>query len=69
MGRNFAADWLPHYREVLVANAVRAVRDSLPAVEAFAAQRRPWLVQPAERSDWPVAAIAAGAVSTQAATR
>ena len=66
MGRNFAVDWLPHYREVLVANAVR---DSLPAVEAFAAQRRPWLVQPAERSDWPAAAIAAGAVSTQAATR
>ena len=69
MGRNFAVDWLPHYREVLVANAVRAVRDSLPVVEAFSAQRRPWLVQAADRADWHAVAIAAGAVSTQAATR
>ena len=69
MGRNFAVDWLPHYREVLVANAVRAVRDSLPAVEAFAAERRAWLAQSAERGDWPAVAIAAGAVSAQAATR
>jgi hypothetical protein len=69
MGRNFAVDWLPHYREVLVENAVRAVRDSLPAVEAFSAQRRAWLVQPAERADWHAVAVAAGAVSIQAVTR
>ena len=69
MGRNFAVDWLPRYREVLVANAVRAVRDSLPAVDAFAAERRAWLVQPAERGEWPAVAIAAGAVSAQTATR
>jgi hypothetical protein len=69
MGRNLTADWLPHYREVLVANAVRAVRDSLPAVEAFAAERRAWLVQPVARADWRAVAIAAGAVSTSVATR
>ncbi len=69
MGRNFAVDRLPHYREVLVANAVRAVRDSLPAVEAFSAQRRTWLVDPAVRADWPAVAVAAGAGSTQAAPR
>ena len=68
MGRNFAVDWLPHYREVLVENAVRAVRDSLPAVEAFSAQRRAWLVRPAERAGWHAVAVAAGAVSIQAVT-
>lgn len=69
MGRNFAVDWLPHYREVLVANAVRAVRDSLPAVEAFAAERRAWLRRTAKRADWRTVAIAAGAVSIPAVTR
>jgi hypothetical protein len=67
MGRNSAIDWLPHYREVLVATAVRAVRDSLPAVKAFAAERRAWLTESAE--GWRAVAIAAGAVSDQAATR
>ena len=68
MGRNCTVDWLPHYREVLVATAVRAVRDSLPAVQAFAAERRAWLAQPAEHADWRAVAIAAGAVASQAVT-
>ena len=69
MGRNFAVDWLPHYREVLVANAVRAVRDSLPAVQAFAAERRAWVGRTAERADWHAVAVAAGAVSASAVIR
>ena len=69
MGRKFAGDWVSHYREVLVANAVRAVRDSLPAVEALVAERRAWLVEPADHADWRAVAIAAGAVSTSSATR
>jgi hypothetical protein len=62
MGRNSAIDWLPHYREVLVATAVRAVRDSLPAVQAFAAERRAWLAGAADQGGWRAVAIAAGAV-------
>jgi hypothetical protein len=69
MGRNVTADWLPHYREVLVANAVRAVRDSLPVVEAFTAERRARLVQPVARADWRAVAIAAAAISAAVATR
>lgn len=69
MGRNFAADGLPHYREVLVANAMSTVRDLLPAVEAFAASRRAWMTQAAERANWRAVAIAAGALSTPAASR
>lgn len=61
MGRNSAVDWLPHYREVLVAMAVRTVRDSLPAVHALA-QRRAWLAQSAEKAGWRAFAIAAGAI-------
>ncbi len=68
MGRNFTAGWLPHYREVLVANAVRAVRDSLPTVDAFAADRS-WLGRTAHRADWRAVAVAAGAVSASALTR
>jgi len=68
MGRNFTADSLPHYREVLVTNAVRAVRDSFPAVQAFAAERRAWLAQSAGQSGWRAVAIAAGAIADQAAT-
>jgi hypothetical protein len=69
MGRKAAIDWLPHYREVLVATAVRAVRDSLPAVQAFAAGRRAWLAQSAEQAGWRAAVIAAGALSDHAITR
>jgi hypothetical protein len=64
MGRNTAIDWLPHYREVLVATAVRAVRERFPAIQAyaFALESRAWLTQPAEQTGWRAAAIAAGAV-------
>lgn len=69
MGRNTAVGSLPHYREVLVTNAVRAVRDSLPAVQAFAAERRAWIAQSAVQSGWRAVAIAAGAIADQATTR
>lgn len=69
MGRNFTADSLPHYREVLVTNAVRAVCDSFPAVQAFAAERRAWLAQSAGQAGWRAVAIAAGAIADHPATR
>jgi hypothetical protein len=69
MGRNFAVGSIPHYREVLVANAVRAVRDSFPTVQAFAAERRAWLAQSAEQAGWRAVAIAAGAIAQRAVTR
>jgi hypothetical protein len=69
MGRDSAIDSLPHYREVLVATAVRAVRDSLPVVKAFAAERRAWLADSAGAASWRAVAIAAGAIAEQAATR
>jgi len=62
-------DWLLHYREVLVANAGQVVRDSLPAVEAFAAQQRTWLGRPSERAAWHSAAISAGAAAGSTGTR
>jgi hypothetical protein len=68
MGRDTTIDWLPHYREVLVTNAVRAVRDSMPAVQVFAARRRAWLAASAVEGDWRAVAIAAGAVPEHAAT-
>jgi hypothetical protein len=69
MGRKFAVDWLPHYREVLVANAVHAVRDSFPTVLSSSAERRAWLGQPSERGDWHAVAVAAGAAAGPTATR
>jgi hypothetical protein len=69
MGRNSAIDGLPHYREVLVATAVRAVRGSFPAMQAFAAERRAWLAQTTEQAGWRAAAVAAGAVPDHAITR
>jgi hypothetical protein len=69
MGRNTTVGSLPHYREVLVTNAVRAVRDSFPAVQAFAAERRAWIAQSAVQSGWRAVAIAAGAIADQATTR
>jgi hypothetical protein len=66
MGRNFAVDSLPHYREVLVANAVSAVRDSFPTVRAFAAGHRAWLAQSAEQASWRAVAIAAASAVTVA---
>ena len=69
MGRNSAIDWLPHYREVLVATAIRAVRDSQQAVQAFAAERRAWLAVAAEQGGWRSVAVAAGAVPDHATSR
>lgn len=69
MGRNSTVDSLPHYREVLVTNAVRAVRDSFPAAQAFAAERRAWLRESAGQAGWRAVAVAAGAIADQSATR
>lgn len=69
MGRNAAIDWLPHYREVLVANAIQALRHSLPAAHRIAADRRAWLAASANEGDWRAVAIAAGAVPDHAITR
>jgi hypothetical protein len=71
MGRNAAIDWLPHYREVLVATAVRALRDRLPAASGFAAavERRAWLAAARDAGGWRAVAIAAGAVSQSSALR
>jgi len=68
MGRNITIDGLPHYREVLVANAIQALHNSLPAVHRFAANRRAWLATTAE-GGWRKVAIAAGAVPDHAITR
>jgi hypothetical protein len=71
MGRNAAIDWLPHYREVLVATAVRALRDSLPAVHRFtpAAERRAWLSASRDEGGWRAVAVAAGAVASSPVLR
>ena len=71
MGRNATIDWLPHYREVLVATAVRALRDRLPAATGFApaAERRAWLAAFRNEGDWRAVAIAAGAVTEPAPLR
>ena len=71
MGRNTAVDWLPHYREVLVATAVRALRDRLPAGNGFASatERRAWLGASSDTGGWRAVAIAAGAVSEPAIPR
>ena len=66
MGRNFAVGSLPHYREVLVANAVSAVSDVFPAVRVFTAGRRAWLAQSAEQAGWRAVAIAAASAVTVA---
>ena len=64
MGRNSAIDWLPHYREVLVANAVKAVRETPFAMTAPypAAKSRTWLNVPVDAGAWRAVAVAAGAV-------
>jgi hypothetical protein len=72
MGRNSVVGSLPHYREVLVANAVSAVRDRFPTVHAFSAGQRAWLAQSAEQAGWRAVAIAAASavtVAQQAVTR
>jgi hypothetical protein len=67
MGRNAAIDWLPHYREVLVANAVRAVRETPFAMAMTvtypSAKRRGWQKVPADAGAWRAVAVAAGTVA------
>jgi hypothetical protein len=62
---------IPNYRDVLIANAVRALRDSFPPKPAFAARagRRAWLAATEAAGSWRAVAIAAGAVPEQAVTR
>jgi hypothetical protein len=71
MGRNTATNGIPNYRDVLVANAVRALRDSVAPRPAFAsaAERRAWLAAAADESGWRAVAIAAGAVPDSAVLR
>ena len=71
MGRNSSQHGIPHYREVLVANAVRAQRGSRPAVPVFGstAERRAWLAAAAEVDGWRAVAVAAGAIPDHAVLR
>lgn len=67
MGRNTGMNGFPNYRDVLVANAVRALRDSLAQKPSFPAPaaRRAWLAAEVE-AGWRAVAVAAGAVSDEA---
>lgn len=71
MGRNTDSNGIPNYRDVLIANAVRALRDSLPPRPAFvfAAERRAWLAASEAEGGWRAVAIAAGAVPDHAILR
>ena len=69
MGHNAPVARIPRYREVLVATAVRALRESLPAVPGFETERRAWLAAAVEAGGWRSVAIAAGAVSEHALPR
>ena len=71
MGRNSSQHGIPYYREVLVANAVRAERGGRPAVPVFAsaAGRRAWLAAAAAVDGWRAVAIAAGAIPVHAILR
>jgi hypothetical protein len=71
MGRNAAIDWLPRYRAVLVATAVRALRGGLPAAMGYApaTERRAWLSAVKEEGVWRAVAIAAGAVPVESSLR
>jgi hypothetical protein len=70
MGRNTAIDTLPHYREVLVATAVRAIHESRPAVQAFldGGERSAWQAS-TSKGGWRAFAVAAGAVPVEAILR
>ena len=71
MGRNTAMNGIPNYREVLIANAVRALSDSASPRPAFAsaAARRAWLAASEAEDGWRSVAIAAGAVPDHAILR
>ncbi len=67
MHRSESIDWLLNYRAVLVANAVRAVRETPFAMAVTvtypAAKRRSWQKVPADAGAWRAVAVAAGAVA------
>jgi len=71
MHRSESIDWLLNYRAVLVANAVRAVREMPFAMTARypAAKRRSWLNASADAGAWRAVAVAAGAVAVGTAAR
>jgi hypothetical protein len=64
MGRSSRIDWLPHYREVLVATAMLAVREQPLAVRVSAspANGRAWSGARRDADGWRAAAVAAGAI-------
>jgi len=68
MGRDAATHWVQHYRAVLVATAVRALRDRLPAAHGFApdAGPRAWLADGPDRAGWRAVAVEAGAIAGEA---
>lgn len=68
MARNTDMNGLPNYREVLIANAVRALRDSFPTRPAFSG-RRAWVSAAEHEGGWRAVAIAAGAVPDHAILR
>jgi len=71
MGRNDSQHGIPHYREVLVANAVREQRGGRSAAPVFGStvERRGWLAAAAEVDGWRAVAVAAGAVPDHAVLR
>jgi hypothetical protein len=71
MGRNTDIHGFPGYREVLVANAVRALRDTLPPRPRFTAfaERRAWLATRFADGSWRAVAVAAGAIPDSAILR
>ena len=68
MGRNSDMNGIPNYRDVLIANAVRALRDRLPAQPAYPAPatRRAWVAGAEVEGGWRATAVAAGAVPDHA---
>ncbi len=61
MGRYTAIHGISSYREVLIANAVRALRDSLPSRPRFAAfaERRAAVAAANAEGSWRAMAVAA----------
>ena len=64
MHRSESIDWLLNYRSVLVANAVRAVREMPFAMTAPypAAKKRNWLNVSFDAGAWRAVAVAAGTI-------
>jgi hypothetical protein len=65
MHRSESIDWLLHYRAVLVANAIHAVREAPFAAKMPypTAKSRNWQKVPVDNGAWRAVAVAAGAVS------